>query len=152
MPQKPRIRLASRRAPRRGQALAEFALILPLLIFLLLIAIDFGRVFALYVGMNNAAREGAAYGAQRPTDGKGIRDRAKQELGLESTDGSITVTTSCSPKCAPSTGTTSTNTIRVVVSSKFTFLTPFIGSGFPGLWAGFNGNLNIQSSASAVIP
>lgn len=47
----------------RGQALVESALILPLLALLLVMAIDFGRVFFGWVALNNAARIGADYAA-----------------------------------------------------------------------------------------
>ncbi len=43
----------------RGQAMVEFALILPLLVLFLLLAIDFGRVFFGTVALTNAARIGA---------------------------------------------------------------------------------------------
>ncbi len=47
----------------RGQSLAEFALIVPIL-FLLAVAIgDFGRVFTAAVATESAAREAADYGA-----------------------------------------------------------------------------------------
>jgi hypothetical protein len=48
-------------ASSRGQALAEFALVLPLLILILLFAIDFGRVFFGWVGLHNVSRIGANY-------------------------------------------------------------------------------------------
>ena len=47
----------------RGQALVEFALVLPLLALLLLMAVDFGRVFFGWVALQNAARIGADYAA-----------------------------------------------------------------------------------------
>ena len=47
----------------RGQALVEFALILPLLVLLLVMAIDFGRVFFGWVALQNSARIGADYAA-----------------------------------------------------------------------------------------
>jgi hypothetical protein len=53
-----------RRARRsRGQALVEFALVLPLIAVLLVMSLDFGRVFFGWVGVNNAARIGANYAA-----------------------------------------------------------------------------------------
>ena len=52
---------------RSGQAMVEFALLLPVLLLLLVVAIDFGRLFATFVAINNAAREGAAYAAGHPT-------------------------------------------------------------------------------------
>lgn len=47
----------------RGQALVEFALVIPILALLLVMAIDFGRVFFEVVALQNAARIGADYGA-----------------------------------------------------------------------------------------
>jgi len=50
----------------RGQSLAEFAIVLSLLILVLLGVFDLGRVFYSYVVITNAAREGAYYGAMHP--------------------------------------------------------------------------------------
>ena len=55
-----------RRGPRRGQSIVEFALVLPVLLFLLLMGLDFGRVFLGWVNLNNAARVGANYAALYP--------------------------------------------------------------------------------------
>jgi Flp pilus assembly protein TadG len=46
--------------------MVEFALILPILILLLVIAADFGRVFFQWVGVSNASRIGANYAARNP--------------------------------------------------------------------------------------
>ncbi len=46
--------------------MVEFALVLPIMLFLMAIAIDFGRLFYAYVAVENAAKEGALYGAQNP--------------------------------------------------------------------------------------
>ena len=45
----------------RAQALVEFALLLPLLLVLILGAMDLGRVFYFKIVLTNAAREGANY-------------------------------------------------------------------------------------------
>lgn len=50
----------------RGQALVEFALVLPILALLLVVAIDFGRVFFGWVSLTNAARIGANYAGYTP--------------------------------------------------------------------------------------
>jgi hypothetical protein len=50
----------------RGQAMVEFAIVLPLLALLLMMAVDFGRVFFGWVGVQNAARIGANFGAMHP--------------------------------------------------------------------------------------
>lgn len=50
------------RAPR-GQALAEFALILPIALLVLMGTIQFGLMLSAYVGATNVAREVARYGS-----------------------------------------------------------------------------------------
>lgn len=52
--------LIRRSRPRgRGQALAEFALILPIFLLILFAIFDIGRAVFIYNGLTNAAREGA---------------------------------------------------------------------------------------------
>lgn len=50
----------------RGQSLVEFALILPILMGMLLITIDFGRLFMSYVTLNNVTRVAANFGSTNP--------------------------------------------------------------------------------------
>jgi hypothetical protein len=50
----------------RGQSMVEFALILPILVLFLLLAVDFGRVFFGWVGIQNASRIGANQAARDP--------------------------------------------------------------------------------------
>jgi Flp pilus assembly protein TadG len=133
------------RARGRGQALVEFALIVPVLLFLLVVAIDFGRLFYLNVSINNGAREGAAYGARNPNDTTGITTRVRQELSLPAGDTSIAVTKTCSPDCFTNPVVTPPHTIRVTAGTSFSFLTPFI-NGF------FGGPLPMSAAAVAVIP
>lgn len=45
----------------KGQALVEFALVLPILLMLLCGIIDFGWIYYNQITLNNAAREGARY-------------------------------------------------------------------------------------------
>lgn len=51
-----------------GQALVEFALILPLLLLLTLGVMDIGRLFSTKIVLTNAAREGANYLSYFPMD------------------------------------------------------------------------------------
>lgn len=44
-----------------GQSLVELALLTPILLWLALGLVDFGRAFYVHVGLTNAAREGARY-------------------------------------------------------------------------------------------
>ncbi|MGH2384669.1 MAG: TadE/TadG family type IV pilus assembly protein [Candidatus Limnocylindria bacterium] len=52
---------------RRGQSVVEFALVLPILLILLVGAIDLGRVFFGWVALTNAARVGANFAADNAT-------------------------------------------------------------------------------------
>ena len=53
-------------AQTRGQSLVEFALVLPVLLLIVLIGLDFGRSFLACVGLNNAARIAANYASLHP--------------------------------------------------------------------------------------
>jgi Flp pilus assembly protein TadG len=46
--------------------MVEFALVLPILLMLLVLAVDFGRVFFQWVGVSNASRIAANYAARNP--------------------------------------------------------------------------------------
>jgi Flp pilus assembly protein TadG len=51
------------RSSQRGQAVAEFALILPIMVLLAIALADFGRIYASIIAVEAAAREAADYGA-----------------------------------------------------------------------------------------
>ena len=53
---------------QKGQALVELALTLPLILLLVLGAMDFGRVYHTKIVITNAAREGANYLAYYPEE------------------------------------------------------------------------------------
>jgi hypothetical protein len=56
----------ARNRDSRGQALVEFAIILPVLALLVVMAVDFGRVFFGWVGLTNAVRIAANEAARNP--------------------------------------------------------------------------------------
>lgn len=61
--------MRGRRAPDRGAAAVEFALVLPLLLILIFGIIDFGRLLNAQIAVTEAAREGArmtSFGASLP--------------------------------------------------------------------------------------
>lgn len=74
-----------RRAQRRAIAAVELAILLPLLAFLFVIAIDFARLFYFSLTVQNCARNGALYGSdpagssQSPY--KSIEDAALSDAG-----------------------------------------------------------------------
>lgn len=54
------------RGSRRGQALVETALVLPILLMFLLLAIDLGRIFFISIDLRNAAHEVTMFGGTTP--------------------------------------------------------------------------------------
>lgn len=50
----------------RGQSLVEFALVAPVLLLIVLFAVDFGRLYMGWITINGMARIGANYAAQHP--------------------------------------------------------------------------------------
>jgi len=62
---KAKLRIVSERGLiASGQSAVELALAVPVLLLLLLVAADFGRIFYMSIGVMNAARAGAQYGSQ----------------------------------------------------------------------------------------
>ena len=51
----------------RGQSLVEFALVIPILLILTSIALDFGRVYLGYINLQNMSRIAANFAANNPS-------------------------------------------------------------------------------------
>lgn len=73
------------RLPReeKGQALAEVALVLPVLILLLFAIIEFGRVFSAHLTVVAASREGARYGVVGATDAQIVEHVKESAAALD---------------------------------------------------------------------
>jgi Flp pilus assembly protein TadG len=150
---------------RRGQGLVEFTLVLPVMMLILLVAVDFGRVFFSYIETTNAAREGANYAAAHAADSpfnsatyaSDVTAAALGETNAQGQRGAGSMTVSA-PSCViPGTTPTSVacniaaqnaagigDQVSVTVTQPFTFFTPLIG-GF------FGGQLTLSSSATAPV-
>ena len=61
-----------------GQSLVEFAIVVPLILTALLMAVDFGRVYLGWVNLTNVARIGANFAAANPDAWNGSGDAAVQ--------------------------------------------------------------------------
>jgi Flp pilus assembly protein TadG len=106
----------------RGQAMVEFALVLPALMVLMLGIFEFGRAVYTSNALTNAAREGARYGIINPTDTSGIQAHAiETAVGLSLAPASVTVTCPDGNQCTPG------NRIRVLVNYDFEIATPVAG-------------------------
>jgi hypothetical protein len=96
-------------AAERGQAMVEITLLLPLLLFVVMGAIDFGRAFYAYTSAANAAREGAMCASMRTSCPVGFLVAVEDEIG-DTLQGGVTATMSPNPVGAP--GSTVTVTVR----------------------------------------
>jgi Flp pilus assembly protein TadG len=133
----PTIRHSRRaRADRCGAVLVEFALILPILVAIVLAAIDFGRFAHSHIAVTNSARVGAGYACMHPfTTGTQalwqakIREAVKNEMqGVVNYDNTLLTMTS------PQVTTDSDGQKRVRIEVKYPFHTlvtwPFIPNNF----------------------
>ncbi|MGI8927504.1 MAG: TadE/TadG family type IV pilus assembly protein [Tepidiformaceae bacterium] len=101
-----------------GQALAEFAIILPIMLLLLFGLVDFGRGFYSWLVVTNAAREGARVGAvQQPASAINTRINASAS-GVDTSKLTITLTNVQGTKGTP---------VEVDLSYDFDFVTPIGG-------------------------
>ena len=97
-----------RHPDERGANLVEAAMVIPLLILLLLSAVDLGRGYLTYVAMIDAAREGARCGANHPSGRRCHKALAEADGQL------LPVTLSCTvPRNDHATG----GTVRVEVGA-----------------------------------
>lgn len=116
----------------RGAAAVEFALVLPVLLLVLLGAIDWGWYFTLREVVTNAAREGARVGSVNAVGVAGAEADAHAAalayldgLGLDAAGRTVAQTTP-----TVTVGTASLQTVRVVVTYPVGSLTGFTHPGF----------------------
>jgi TadE-like protein len=68
----------------RGQALVETALILPIIVLILLLGIDLGRVFFVTIDMRNAAHEATMLGGTAPNSTcADVKETVDREMGRD---------------------------------------------------------------------
>lgn len=113
----------------RGQSLAEFAIMLPVLLILLMGVLDLGRAFFTYLALQDAAAEGAYFGTSYPrcrtsadcANPNNIEYRVRQSAPYGGmVNWSAATVTSNVPSRTPG------DSLTVSVSYDFTLLTPVI--------------------------
>jgi Flp pilus assembly protein TadG len=127
----------------RGAAAVEMAIVLPMLLFILMAMIDFGRAYNAQIQLSQAAREGVRLASLNPgTDTSGQISDSNFGTGAITTRvqnaaaGVSGVTASVITYC-PLTSVTSSDTATVTVTGPFTWITgisgmsKFFGAGFP---------------------
>ena len=123
----------------RGQSIVEFAIILPVLLLMVLAALDLGRAFLGWVVLNNAARVGANYAALHPdawgTPGDSADQATYSSLVADARDDASIALSACNaavPSPAFPTGTDIGDFSEVVLECDFNPITPIIGDLFTG--------------------
>ena len=138
--------------------MVEFALVLPVLLLILLLGIDFGRVFLGWVTLNNAARIAANYAASFSAGGTGLTATQLtqyQTLVVNETNG-IDCAMPSPNLIPPPTYNPDPPMVggqaSVSLSCTFHFFTPFVGVAFPGgLQVGASSDFPIRSGVLANI-
>ena len=109
-----------------GQAMLEFALVLPIFLLILCGIIDFGWMFYNQLALNNICREGARYAVVNTADDH-TTDEILRHIDnyIESTYslGDVDVTVSYTRPLDPLSGD-----VVVVVKEDFSYLTPIIST------------------------
>jgi Flp pilus assembly protein TadG len=123
----------------RGAELIEFAIVAPLLVFIIAGIIDFGMMFRTYEAVTNAAREGARVGVlpgYAPVDVQSRVDAYLAASGLAGTHTTAVVN-------LPVATTAGTFTARAVTLN-YTYQFVVLGSAAP-LFGGNFGSINLNA-------
>jgi hypothetical protein len=134
----------------------EFAIMLPVVMLVLLLTVDVGRLFYAWVNLQNAARIGANYAALHPTAWGAIPDVAAQaEYAKQVTDEAAAINCVL-PASVPAPtfiagGSTSLGEARVDLTCRFDVLTPRI-LGIQNLQLGSNAIFPIRKGTLPVVP
>jgi Flp pilus assembly protein TadG len=116
----------------RGAELIEFAIVMPILVFLIAGIVDFGMMFRTYEAVTNAAREGARVGVlpgYAPVD---VQSRVDAYLAASGLTGTHTTTVVNLP-VATTAGTFTARSVTVNYTYQFVVLgaaAPFFGGSF----------------------
>ncbi|MGH7514243.1 MAG: TadE/TadG family type IV pilus assembly protein [Gemmatimonadales bacterium] len=133
---------------RKGQALAEFALILPVVFLLIAGIIEFGRAWNIKQAVTDAAREGARYTVVVDTTSQaGIKHRIKQRLALASIDTTnpptnITISPIASLHCAGGVGAGADMTVNITTTYRMGWVGAILH------WTGGSSTITISSKAT----
>lgn len=103
----------------KGQELLEYALVAPIFLLILLVILDLGRITYTYSVVQNAAREGARYGAVHPNNWTGIQTAVNRlAIGVQTSP----------PQVVVYEDSLQMKTIRVCVLADFHAITPVIAT------------------------
>lgn len=142
----PRLAVNSRKFA--GQSLVEFAIVVPVLLTALLMAIDFGRVYLGWINLTNVARIGANFAATNPDAWQGSGDAAvqlryRQLMARDATGIDCTLPSTLPAPTFVDSSYAVGSRVQVNLTCTFALLTPLI-SNLVGDGAG---NINVAANA-----
>jgi PKD repeat protein len=119
---------------RRGQSLVEFALVLPLMLGLTVIALDFGRVYLGWINLQNMARIAANFAANHPEGWTGggsstVQTQYQNQIRNDAKATNCALPNVGGQPTAPSpvfSGTTIGGSVSVSLTCQFGVITPFV--------------------------
>lgn len=123
--------MLKRRAARKkgkgedGQAMVEFALILPIFLLILCGIIDFGWLFYNQLSLNNACREGARYAVVNTAEGC---DTQEIEAHIENTTTTVFANDVQIEIIYSSPGDPTSGDVTVNLEAEINFLTPVLST------------------------
>lgn len=132
------VRHSTTRKRSSGQSIVELVIILPVLLLMVMAALDMGRLFLGWVVLNNAARVGANYAALHPdawgTPGNAAEQTTYSDLVTGARDDAAISLAGCDTAAVPDpafpTGKDLGDYAEVVLDCTFNPITPIIGDVF----------------------
>jgi Flp pilus assembly protein TadG len=127
---------------RTAVATVELAFLLPLLVFLFAIGVDFARLYNPYVTITNAASSGALYGSQSAS-------RSVDTAGIAAAALADTADLSPAPSVSSSTSTDASGNPYVTVTVTWNFQTV---THFPGVPSSLNITRTVKMRVQPAVP
>jgi Flp pilus assembly protein TadG len=128
--------------PRRATAAVELAVLLPFLMFVFVIGVDFARVFYYTLTLTNCARNGAVYGSADPT-------HAADTAGIQAAALADATNLSPAPTVTSSQGTDADGHPCVQVTAAYTFQ---MITSYVGIPSSFGLSRTVQMRVAPVLP
>ncbi len=124
-------RSSNRGGRRRGGAATELAVWLPLLVFVLIVAIDFCRLFFHYTIITNAARNGALWASDPYANGTVPPSQSPyatvQDAALADANNLTPTLTAANVTLSTGTDGQGNNTVSVAVQYQFNMISTYLG-------------------------
>jgi len=119
------MQIYSSRKTERGQSLTELAISFMLLVMILAVGVDLGRMFFSFIAIREAAEEGALYGSLNALDTAGVilRTRTSSSAPVNLSDVSTVDVSVSTPG-----GTCAGDTMVVSVTDHFHLTMPLVGT------------------------